>query len=262
MVRTFQLTKALSKLSVIDNMKLGAVGQAGENPFKALIRPIWGFQEREIEARADELLKRFKLYDKRDDYAGELSGGQRKLLEMARALMAEPEVVCLDEPMAGVNPALTQSLLQHVKELKDEGLTVIFVEHDMDVVRDISDWVVVMAEGRSSPRAPTRPSARTRPSSTPTSAPLTRSTSAPSTWTGDALMATGRTPPHRRRAGRRLPAGRQHPQRLQHHASTTASSSGSSVRTVPASPRCLKAVFGLIPVRDGKVTLRARTSPT
>jgi neutral amino acid transport system ATP-binding protein len=147
LVRTFQLTKALSKLSVIDNMKLGAVGQAGENPFRALIPPLWGKQERQIEQRADELLKRFRLYEKRDDYAGELSGGQRKLLEMARALMADPEVICLDEPMAGVNPALTQSLLQHVKELKEEGLTVIFVEHDMDVVRDISDWVVVMAEG-------------------------------------------------------------------------------------------------------------------
>ncbi len=147
LVRTFQLTKALSKLSVIDNMKLGAVGQSGEHPFKALIRPLWTSEEREIERRADELLKRFKLYEKRDDYAGELSGGQRKLLEMARALMADPEVICLDEPMAGVNPALTQSLLQHVKTLKDEGLTVIFVEHDMDVVRDISDWVVVMAEG-------------------------------------------------------------------------------------------------------------------
>ncbi len=147
LVRTFQLTKALSKLTVIENMKLGAVGQRGENPFAALVKPLWGNQEREIEQRADELLKRFRLYEKRDDYAGELSGGQRKLLEMARALMADPEVICLDEPMAGVNPALTQSLLQHVKELKDEGLTVIFVEHDMDVVRDISDWVVVMAEG-------------------------------------------------------------------------------------------------------------------
>ncbi|MFP5321712.1 MAG: ABC transporter ATP-binding protein [Acidimicrobiia bacterium] len=147
LVRTFQLTKALSKLRVIDNMKLGAVGQHGEHPFRALVKPLWVSQEREIEQRADELLKRFRLYEKRDDYAGELSGGQRKLLEMARALMADPEVICLDEPMAGVNPALTQSLLQHVKELKDEGLTVIFVEHDMDVVRDISDWVVVMAEG-------------------------------------------------------------------------------------------------------------------
>ena len=79
--------------------------------------------------------------------AGSLSGGQRKLLEMARALMTDPKVVMLDEPMAGVNPALTQSLLEHVKSLRDEGMTVVFVEHDMDVIRDISDWVVVMAQG-------------------------------------------------------------------------------------------------------------------
>ena len=85
----------------------------------------------------------------REEYAGALSGGQRKLLEMARALMAEPALVMLDEPMAGVNPALTQSLLEHVKSLRDdEGRSVVFVEHDMDVVYDISDWVVVMAEGR------------------------------------------------------------------------------------------------------------------
>jgi branched-chain amino acid transport system ATP-binding protein len=84
----------------------------------------------------------------RDEFAGSLSGGQRKLLEMARALMSSPELVMLDEPMAGVNPALTQSLLEHVKGLRDEGMSVIFVEHDMDVVHDISDWVVVMAEGR------------------------------------------------------------------------------------------------------------------
>ena len=77
-----------------------------------------------------------------------LSGGQRKLLEMARALMADPHLIMLDEPMAGVNPALTQSLLGHIKSLRDEGRTVLFVEHDMDVVHDISDWVIVMAEGR------------------------------------------------------------------------------------------------------------------
>ena len=99
------------------------------------------------EAKADALLERFKLTHMRDEFAGNLSGGQRKLLEMARALMADPALIMLDEPMAGVNPALTQSLLGHVKSLRDEGRTVIFVEHDMDVVRDISDWVVVMAEG-------------------------------------------------------------------------------------------------------------------
>jgi len=83
-----------------------------------------------------------------DEFAGGLSGGQRKLLEMARALMMEPDVVMLDEPMAGVNPALTQSLLKHITGLRDGGKTVVFVEHDMDVVQEISDWVVVMAEGR------------------------------------------------------------------------------------------------------------------
>ena len=99
-------------------------------------------------AKADALLERFLLIKKREDFAGSLSGGQRKLLEMARALMADPELVMLDEPMAGVNPALKQSLLGHVKSLRDEGRTVLFVEHDMDMVRDISDWVIVMAQGK------------------------------------------------------------------------------------------------------------------
>jgi neutral amino acid transport system ATP-binding protein len=149
MVRTFQLTKALSRLTVIENMKLGAVDQQGERFLPALVKPIWRSQESEIEAKADELLARFRMDHMRDQFAGSLSGGQRKLLEMARALMAEPAMVMLDEPMAGVNPALTQSLLGHVKDLRDrEQRSVVFVEHDMDVVYDISDWVVVMAEGR------------------------------------------------------------------------------------------------------------------
>jgi len=148
MVRTFQLTKALSAMTVIDNMMLGAQNQAGENLFKSMFRSSWGRQEKEIEAKADELLERFKLYEKKNDYAGSLSGGQRKLLEMARALMSDPKMIMLDEPMAGVNPALTQSLLGHIQNLRDEGMTVLFVEHDMHVVRHISDWVAVMAEGR------------------------------------------------------------------------------------------------------------------
>jgi neutral amino acid transport system ATP-binding protein len=94
------------------------------------------------------LLEKFKLDTKKDDYAASLSGGQRKLLEMARALMSEPSLVMLDEPMAGVNPALTQSLLEHILDLKEQGMTVLFVEHDMHVVRHIADWVVVMAEGK------------------------------------------------------------------------------------------------------------------
>jgi neutral amino acid transport system ATP-binding protein len=156
MVRTFQLTKALSRLTVIENMKLGATGQRGENMFRALLPPLWSSQERQIEERAMGLLGRFNLAHMRDSFAGNLSGGQRKLLEMARALMADPRLIMLDEPMAGVNPALTQSLLEHVKELRTEGRTVVFVEHDMDVVYDISDWVVVMAEGRVIAEGPPR----------------------------------------------------------------------------------------------------------
>ncbi|KIQ19671.1 ABC transporter ATP-binding protein [Rhodococcus sp. Leaf7] len=146
-VRTFQLTKALSKLTVLDNVRLGATGQKGERIFNTLMPWTWKAQEREVTERANDLLARFKLDAKADDLAGSLSGGQRKLLEMARALMTDPAVVMLDEPMAGVNPALTQSLLGHIKSLRDDGMTVVFVEHDMDVIRDISDWVVVMAQG-------------------------------------------------------------------------------------------------------------------
>ncbi len=148
MVRTFQLTKVLARLSVLENMRLGATGQSGESLWQAMFRPFWGHQERTNTERADALLKRFQLDAKREDFAGSLSGGQRKLLEMARALMVEPELVMLDEPMAGVNPALKQSLLGHVKSLREDGMTVFFVEHDMDMVRDISDWVIVMAQGR------------------------------------------------------------------------------------------------------------------
>ncbi len=147
-VRTFQLTKSLSLLTVLENMKLGARDQRGEGFWAGLFPFLWRAQDAEIEKRAHELLQRFKLDAKEQDFAASLSGGQRKLLEMARALMSEPSLVMLDEPMAGVNPALTQSLLDHILGLKDMGMTVLFVEHDMHMVRHIADWVVVMAEGR------------------------------------------------------------------------------------------------------------------
>ena len=148
MVRTFQLTKSLARLSVIENMRLGATGQSGESMWKGPFRWLWRSQEDEITARADALLERFRLGRMRDEFAGSLSGGQRKLLEMARALMTDPKLIMLDEPMAGVNPALKQSLLDHIRGLKDEGHTVLFVEHDMDMVQEVSDWVIVLAEGR------------------------------------------------------------------------------------------------------------------
>ena len=147
MVRTFQLTKSLARLTVMENMMVATKDHVGESLWGALFGR-WRHIEAENEKLALASLERFGLDRVKDDYAGSLSGGQRKLLEMARALMVTPEVIMLDEPMAGVNPALTQSLLHHITGLRDDGKTVVFIEHDMDVVQEISDWVVVMAQGR------------------------------------------------------------------------------------------------------------------
>ena len=137
-----------SRLTVLDNMLLGAPVQPGEGMFRALFPGMWRKQEQANIEKAEALLERFLLIKKKDDYAGALSGGQRKLLEMARALMSDPKLVMLDEPMAGVNPALKQSLLDHIMALREEGTTVLFVEHDINMVRHIADWVTVMAEGK------------------------------------------------------------------------------------------------------------------
>ena len=147
MVRTFQLTKSLAKMTCLENMMLGAKDQVGESFLNALLVSRWRRQEAEIRQRAEELLERFNLIHMSAEYAATLSGGQRKLLEMARALMTEPDIILLDEPMAGVNPALVQSLLKHIEALRDEGMTIVFIEHDMDVIMGISDWIAVMAEG-------------------------------------------------------------------------------------------------------------------
>ena len=148
MVRTFQLTRSLGRLTVLENMAVAAQTQPGERLERALLRWSWRAEERRVEARARELLDRFGIAHMAREQAGTLSGGQRKLLEMARALMTEPRVVMLDEPTAGVNPALTESLLDHMRALNEQGMTIVFVEHDMDVVMGISDRVVVLAEGR------------------------------------------------------------------------------------------------------------------
>jgi neutral amino acid transport system ATP-binding protein len=149
MVRTFQITKALAAMSVLDNMMLAAPNQPGEILLNLLFRgPASLRRENEVRERALELLEVFGLHDKADQYAGTLSGGQRKLLELARALMVEPRMVLLDEPMAGINPTLGRRLLQHMENLRtDHGVTFLFVEHDMEVVMNHSDRVIVMALG-------------------------------------------------------------------------------------------------------------------
>jgi branched-chain amino acid transport system ATP-binding protein len=161
MVRTFQLTRSLARLTVMDNMLVAAKDNKGEGLWGALTGG-WHATEQANEERATELLERFGLEHMSGEFAGGLSGGQRKLLEMARALMMDPEVVMLDEPMAGVNPVLTQSLLTHITGLRESGKTVVFVEHDMDVVQEISDWVVVMAEGRIIAEGPPKAIAKNR----------------------------------------------------------------------------------------------------
>jgi branched-chain amino acid transport system ATP-binding protein len=150
MVRTFQITKALARMPVIDNMMLGARDQPGERLVNVVLRPAgWRRREAEVREQAMELLEVFNLARLADEYAGTLSGGQRKLLELARALMARPRFLLLDEPMAGINPTLGRRLLDHMQRLrKEEGVTFLFIEHDMEVVMNHSDRVIVMAEGR------------------------------------------------------------------------------------------------------------------
>jgi neutral amino acid transport system ATP-binding protein len=150
MVRTFQITKALAAMPVIDNMMLAAPDQPGERFRNVIFRPREvRAREREVRKQAMELLDVFNLTELADAYAGTLSGGQRKLLELARALMARPKLLLLDEPMAGINPTLGRRLLDHMQRLrKQEGVTFLFIEHDMEVVMNHSDRVIVMADGR------------------------------------------------------------------------------------------------------------------
>jgi neutral amino acid transport system ATP-binding protein len=150
LVRTFQTPRALTRLSVLDNLLVAAPRHPGERLSAWVVLPGRArAREREARARAHELLALVRLERHADDYAGVLSGGQRKLLDFARVLMAEPRLVLLDEPMAGVNPTLGRQLVEHVLELRERaGMTFLFVEHDLDVVMEASDRVIVMAEGR------------------------------------------------------------------------------------------------------------------
>lgn len=148
MVRTFQAARVFPRLSVVENVVLGAQKQKGENVFAALVPTLWRDQDRRFHERARELVEWVGLGKKADDLAGTLSGGQRKLLDLARATMSAPKLLMLDEPMAGVNPALRQQLLDKIASLPGQGVTVLFVEHDMDVVSAVSNRVVCMAEGK------------------------------------------------------------------------------------------------------------------
>ncbi len=149
LVRTFQLSSEFERLSVIENLLVATPDQRGERLRDALAgRWRWRAEEDSAVTRARELLARFEIPAKEDDLAGDLSGGQKRLLELARALMAEPKLLLLDEPMAGVNPALIRRIEAHLLALRDEGLTMLMVEHELGVVERLCDTVVVMAQGQ------------------------------------------------------------------------------------------------------------------
>ncbi len=148
LVRTFQVPRTLTRMSVVDNVLVAATHHPGER-LNGLISRGSREAERRARDRAAELLGLFRLDRHANDYAGILSGGQRKLLDFARVLMAEPRLVLLDEPMAGVNPTLGRELVDHVLRLRaEQGMTFLFVEHDLDIVMEASDRVIVMNEGR------------------------------------------------------------------------------------------------------------------
>ena len=148
LVRTFQITRELQGMTVLENMMLAPSGQRGENLLVAWLRQgRVAEDERELRADAMEMLEFLELDHLADELAGNLSGGQRKLLELGRVLMTDPEIILLDEPVAGVNPTLTKKLLSQLEELREDGYTFLIVEHDMEVIMNISDTIIVMSEG-------------------------------------------------------------------------------------------------------------------
>ncbi|MBD2136850.1 ABC transporter ATP-binding protein [Anabaena sp. FACHB-1237] len=151
LIRTFQVAKALSRLSVLENMLLAAQKQTGENFWQVQFQPhIVAKEEKKLKERAMFLLESVGLEKKANDYAGGLSGGQRKLLEMGRALMTNPKLILLDEPAAGVNPRLIDDICDRILNWnRNDGMTFLIIEHNMDVIMSLCDQVWVLAEGQN-----------------------------------------------------------------------------------------------------------------
>jgi ABC-type branched-subunit amino acid transport system ATPase component len=150
LIRTFQISKALTKLTVEENMLLAPQFQHGERIWDVWLRPKEvKQQEEENREKAHALLEFLGLLRLKDEYAGALSGGQKRLLEIARALMADPKMLLLDEPFAGVNPTLAMKILEHLKELRaNSGMTILVIEHDMPKIMQLSDHIYVLNKGK------------------------------------------------------------------------------------------------------------------
>ncbi|SDR57342.1 branched-chain amino acid transport system ATP-binding protein/neutral amino acid transport system ATP-binding protein [Rhizobiales bacterium GAS191] len=149
LVRTFQIARGFPRLSVFDNLLLYGQGQPGEGLTAALLRPPQvRRREEELASRAAVIAERLNLTRVLGERAANLSGGQKKLLEIGRALMASPKLILLDEPVAGVNPTLTREIGAHLRGLTADGITILLIEHHMDMISKLCDHVIVMAEGR------------------------------------------------------------------------------------------------------------------
>jgi branched-chain amino acid transport system ATP-binding protein/branched-chain amino acid transport system permease protein len=149
LVRTYQLSSEFGKLTVLENLLVAVPRQRGES-LATLVwgKRYWRDQEEQAVVRARALLERFGMSEMEDEYGGNLSGGQKRLVEIMRGLMADPKLLLLDEPMAGVNPTLARTIEGYLADLAREGLTMMLVEHELEVVERLSQSVVVMALGR------------------------------------------------------------------------------------------------------------------
>jgi branched-chain amino acid transport system ATP-binding protein len=151
LVRTFQIARELGGMTVMENMMLAPQGQSGEALWRSVTPGVRGSvkrEEAELVDRVWETLDFFDIEHLAEEEAGGLSGGQRKLLEMARALLTDPDVLLLDEPFAGVNPSLERRLLDQVHALRERGYTFLLVEHDMDLIMEHCEHVIVMHQGK------------------------------------------------------------------------------------------------------------------
>ncbi len=150
LVKTFQIPRELRNLTTLENLMVAAPPAPGEHLWDLFVRPAAvRKEESDVIGRAEAVLSKVGLLKLRDEYAKNLSGGQKKLLELARALMASPRMILLDEPVAGVNPTLQKELLAIIEGMKAQGITFFLVEHDMDVVMKRTDWIIVMHQGRT-----------------------------------------------------------------------------------------------------------------
>jgi branched-chain amino acid transport system ATP-binding protein len=149
LVRTFQLSSEFARLTVIENLLVAAPHNRGDSLWGALLgKSYWMADERLLIEQARGLLKRFGMSAKESDYAGTMSGGQKRLIEIMRALMLKPRVLLLDEPMSGVHPSIVAEIQHYLEDLRREGMTILMVEHELHLVERLCDSVVVMAQGK------------------------------------------------------------------------------------------------------------------